>query len=54
MVDTNLFGNFRLLQTKLSFLSDTLLNVTVVEGLLNKYANLTAFSTLLGDYDVFK
>ncbi len=49
VVDTNLFEDVRLLQTGLSSLSDTLLNV--VQGLLNEYANLTSFSILSNDYD---
>jgi len=52
IVDSNLFEDVKLLQTGLSSLSDTLYNV--VEGLPNKYANLTAFTTLSTDYDSYK
>ena len=49
IVDTNLFEDVRLLQTGLSSLSDTLLNV--VEGLPNQYASLQTFSTLSNNYN---
>jgi hypothetical protein len=51
IVDNNIFEDVRLLQTRLSSLSDTLFNV--VEGLPYQYANLTAFTTLSSDYDSF-
>ncbi len=52
IVDSNLFEDVKLLQTGLSSLSDTLYNV--VEGLPNQYANLTTFTALSADYDLYK
>ncbi len=47
-----MFDYYKVIQTGLSSLSDTLFDV--VQGLPYKYANLTAFSTLSDDYDAFK
>ena len=52
IVDSNLFDDVRLLQTGLSSLNDTLLNV--VEGLPFQYANLTTFTILSDNYDAYK
>ena len=52
IVDSNLFEDVKLLQNGLSSLSDTLYNV--VEGLPNQYANLTTFTALSADYDLYK
>ena len=43
IVDSNLFDDVRLLQTGLSSWSDSL--YSVIQGLPNEYANLTAFTT---------
>ena len=52
IVDSNLFDDVKLLQTGLSSLNDTLFSV--VEGLPYQYANLTTFTTLSNDYDLYK
>ncbi len=52
IVDSNLFQDVRLLQTRLSSLSDTLFDV--VEGLPFKYANPTTFTIFSDDYEAYK
>ncbi len=49
--DDNYLKDLQLLQTGLSSLRDTLFNV--VEGLPFQYANLTKFTILSNDYEVF-
>ncbi len=53
MVGNNLFGDVRLLQTRLSSFSNILFNV--VEGLPFQYANLSSFTILSNyNYETFK